>query len=630
MSRRLRRVLVAVALALLVLVGGSAAAWLGDAWLKSRIEAAVQRATGRALGIAGPLRVGWDLTVAASDVTLANMPGGSRPMMAQIGRVRAAVAFWPLLRGQFRVTALRLTDPHILVERDATGVVNWQLHRTAAVPAPAPSPAKAAARWGFHLDRLTTRGGSLAWHDGRHAVPDGQRPMPAIQATFPDGGGANVTASAAAFHAAASVGPEALRGTDVPFTVQVSLDDATASASGTVSPDAGGVAATVAIRAPDLGRLAALAGVTLRGSGPFSLDARLSGTRQRVALVDLRAAGSPGDVAGDLSWTPGTRPTLTGSLVAQRIDLAALRAMLDAPRPPPPAPSGIATVPPEPTVSHVVSDRPLPFAGLGRLDGDLRLRVAALANPDLRDLVLRLLLHDSLLTLEPLTASAGGQMNASLRIDARQPIPATTMTLRAPRLAVASLLLAAHLPALAGGSVAVDADLRATGRTPHELAAGLTGTAHLTGAGVTVDAAALADLLHAAHLPPLGEGGAVPLRCLAVGFDATHGIATVAPLLIDSGRLSLQGGGQVDLNAETLALRLRPMLRSGPGVVIPLRVSGNWRAPKLASDFAGTLEAGGLDPCPALPGPAAAAPDPPPPAKAKRPKPIDILRGLLR
>jgi len=628
-SARLWRPLAGIAVALPLLVGGLAIASPGADWLKPRLAGAVQRATGRALTIQGRLRIGWDLTLDAGDVGFANMPGGSQPMMAQVGRIHARLALWPLFHGQLRVAELRLTDPQILLERDAAGVVNWQMQRPTPAVSSGSSPVRPGSRWEFRFDRLTTDGGVLRWHDARNAVADGQRPMPAISADFTAGGKSGVvdlatTLGSEPLHATASIGSELLRGADAPFRMTMTLAGATATASGKVAPNGNGIGAAVAVRAPDLARLAALGGRALPGPGPLSLDAQANVTRQGLTLAGLRVAAPPGDVAGNLTWIGGERPSLVADLTAQRLDLAALRAMAAALRPPAAPQATAAPAPtPAPPTAHIISDRPLPFGDLDRLDADVRLRVATLANPDLRDLATRLLVRDGRLALDPFAANAGGKLDGSLQIDLRQAVPAVSMTLHAPSLALPSLLRLARLPVLADGAASLDANLHATGRTPHELAATLTGTAHIASAGATLDGAAFVSLLSAAHLPPVGGRGEARLRCVVAGFDAAAGQVTVMPLLLDSGRVSLQGEGHVDLDTETLAMQLRPMLRTGPGITIPLRLTGGWRTLKLSSDLGGALGTAGSDPCVATPPPAA-------PGKGKRPKPIDILRGLLR
>ncbi len=124
--------------------------------LKPRIEAAVQQATGRDLGLYGPITVKWSLwpTVQAQDVTFANPPGFSRPQMATLERLDLQLAMLPLLRSRFEIARLVLVHPDILLETDAQGYANWQFKPSpaaAASGAPPPPP---------------TRGGSPSPNEG--------------------------------------------------------------------------------------------------------------------------------------------------------------------------------------------------------------------------------------------------------------------------------------------------------------------------------------------------------------------------------------------------------------------------------------------------------------------------------
>lgn len=115
--------------------------------LKPRIEAAVQQATGRDLGLFGPISVKLSLwpTVALQDVTFANPPGYSRPQMATLDRLELQLAVLPLLRGQFEIARLVMVHPDILLEVDAQGHANWQLR---PVPGSVPPTSSSASTSG--------------------------------------------------------------------------------------------------------------------------------------------------------------------------------------------------------------------------------------------------------------------------------------------------------------------------------------------------------------------------------------------------------------------------------------------------------------------------------------------------
>src|SRR5215213_5482779 len=95
--RRKRRLLwllgvpAALLLALVAAAVGVAVASFDPEAVKPRIAAAVEARTGRKLALAGPVGLKFSLvpTVTLEDVSLANMPSGSRPEMARVRRAEA-------------------------------------------------------------------------------------------------------------------------------------------------------------------------------------------------------------------------------------------------------------------------------------------------------------------------------------------------------------------------------------------------------------------------------------------------------------------------------------------------------------------------------------------------------------
>jgi AsmA protein len=151
--------------------------------LKPRIIAEVRRATGRDITIEGPVSLEPTLppTLSAEDVSIANMPGGSRPRMATVRRVEAQIDLLALLTRHVVIERLVLLQPDLLLETDLRGVPNWRLERPAASPAPSTvaspgsSPPAASAPPGapfVELQRLSVqtihiRDGVLTWRDPR-------------------------------------------------------------------------------------------------------------------------------------------------------------------------------------------------------------------------------------------------------------------------------------------------------------------------------------------------------------------------------------------------------------------------------------------------------------------------------
>ena len=439
---------------------------------------------------------------------------------------------------------------------------------------------------------------------------------------------------------------------------------ATASVRGTLAEPRAlrGLDALVSARVPDLAALGPAAGDRLPALRDLALDARLTdpaGLAQGVAVGALRLSSSIGDLSGDLAATWAPRLALRGALLSQRLDVVALQVALRRPPPTdaPPSPSPVepkagstdaAVVLPR---NRLFPDEALPFDALRAADADLRLGVTELALPGatLRDVETRLVLQGGTLRLDPFTASApGGQVEGALLLDAAGPEPAAALTLRSPGLALGPLLAAFGWPEGGSGSLELDLDLRGVGPSPRALAATLTG--HLGAALVDGEldgealSAALGEALRRASLP-VELGGRVALRCLALRADAASGAVALPALLVDTARLHVEGGGTMDLGAETLDLRLRPVARlGGAGVELPLRVGGTLLAPRAGLD-AGPSGRVGVTVGPGAPHPtdacaaqlalarggrAGAMPAAAAPETARPVNPVDLLRNLLR
>jgi uncharacterized protein involved in outer membrane biogenesis len=154
------------------------------------------------------------------------------------------------------------------------------------------------------------------------------------------------------------------------------------------------------------------------------------------------------------------------------------------------------------------------------------------------------------------------------------------------------------LPDDATGSVELMADLSGAGTTPHALAASLTGKFGLVMTGGEIDNHLLgrfADIIRVARLPNdilVGNlAGRTKVRCFAMRADIMRGVGTVSPFVLDTNRTLIQGAGGFNLNDETLAMKLRPMVRStGVGLVVPVKVTGNFQQLTTTLDAGAALE----------------------------------------
>lgn len=128
---------------------------------KPEIIAEVEELTGRQLTIAGDLKLAILPRPAAQvkGVALANMKGGSRPVMLQVGEFSAALDIGALLGGKVKVDSLTLSDVDLLLERDSGGRGNWEFGTPPAKVAGAVAQAetgKAQTQSGFALPVLSS------------------------------------------------------------------------------------------------------------------------------------------------------------------------------------------------------------------------------------------------------------------------------------------------------------------------------------------------------------------------------------------------------------------------------------------------------------------------------------------
>jgi AsmA protein len=117
--------------------------------IKERVAREVERATGRAFAIEGPVSVSLlpALAVEAEHVRLANPKGASEPDMARLGAFEIELQVLPLLSGSVEVARFVLVEPEIHLEIDQQGNPNWQFTPAggSAAPAETPPPADGVA-----------------------------------------------------------------------------------------------------------------------------------------------------------------------------------------------------------------------------------------------------------------------------------------------------------------------------------------------------------------------------------------------------------------------------------------------------------------------------------------------------
>jgi AsmA protein len=210
------------------------------------------------------------------------------------------------------------------------------------------------------------------------------------------------------------------------------------------------------------------------------------------------------------------------------------------------------------------------------------------------DVDLALHLADGRLQVSPLRlAMPGGPMEMWLSADASTQDVPVILTLHAPGIPLSLLARYASLPGDAGGDLHIETQLKAKGSSAHDLATSLDGPFAATMTHGSISNAALIELA-SASLEALGidvsARGETAIHCFGVVGSFNAGVGRFGSIALDTTHLQLVGAGQVDLGAETLALKLHPLAHlSGSSVSVPVLVEGPLLAPH------GRLDASGLD-----------------------------------
>ncbi|MFT3717627.1 AsmA family protein [Pseudorhodoferax sp.] len=630
-------------------------------WLRGPLNRAISEKTQRRFDSSHlDVRLGWHPVVRLTDVYFANADwadrGGGRPM-ARIGTLEFSVSLRDLFGGRILVPRVALDDAELNFEKAADGRRNWVL----AGPSDAQAPSRLrigslAVRAGqLHY---ADRGVPLALDIAVDTVDRATATAPAGDAGAAtragDAGTATRTAEAEAgaasgraryttryrfsghYHDAGFRGQAltgdvlSLQDTGIPFPIQGELTAGTTrlQVEGTVADVArlGGIDVRLQIAGRTLANLYPFLLLPLPASPPYQLSGHLTLDGGRYAMRDLRGRIGSTDVAGEAAYLQrAPRPLLTATLHSRLLNLPDLgplvglttRASTDAS---PPTQAETATrdsararerrasggrVLPSGTVPAPARLLPAGRFEGGRMqaiDAEADLRVDRIDAPDfiaLKNLRVRLDLKDGVLRLAPFDVDlADGEIRSTLRLDARQQRLRAEVDLTARRLHLARLVPPSPRLAPAAGTVGLRAQLRGSGNSIADLAAGADGQVQAAlSRGQVSNLLDAVSGLNGGKVIALLLGGDKPIavRCGAASFGVRDGQGRADLFVIDTEDTRIEGTGGFDLAHERLDLTIAPKPKK-PGILslrTPVHVNGSFRAPGFELDKAGLALRGG-------------------------------------
>lgn len=547
--------------------------------------------TGRELVISGSVRPSFYpvLGVKTGPISVANAEWSTEGPLLLAASMEIAVDMAALIAGDVRITGLLVTDPVIVLERNAEGLANWDFRAISGGGGTA-GPETPGAGTPFTLDKAAITGGSLRYLD--HAAGSTvEVDRIDAEATVPDFNGvATVAGSArmggqdlaisatiaefAPFVAGRLVAVQltgAAGAADLGFDGQMSL--APMAAEGALTADLGDMAALfglVGMAAPGLPEGLGARSVSINGDVTLTPE---GSAHLRGGVIDLDGNA----LTGDLDYvTAGERPMLSAKLVAGDLVLAAM------------AVAGSGEGGP---AAGGWSDAAIDVSGLAAMDAAVALSADSVDLGSAKTGPVRVLV-----TLERgravfdlrEVAVYGGGVSGQFVVNGRKGLSV------GGDLRFAGIALQPMLSGLAGydrltgtGDVAVK--FLGVGNSQAALMQGLSGSGTLSLTNGELAGVDVPGILRTLDTSYAGEGTKTVYDAVTGSFGIEDGVLSNDDLVLDAPGLTATGNGTIGIGARDMEYRVRPtaVVKGGDadGIAVPLVISGPWENLKFRLDL---------------------------------------------
>ncbi|MDX2236198.1 MAG: AsmA family protein [Hyphomonadaceae bacterium] len=574
--------------------------------IRAQVERLIEAQIGRDVTFAGAFRPSLYpvLGFRADDVSVANVANGRAATFAAAEGLAVGVEVIPFLQGRLIVTELVLQKPAISLEIDAEGRPNWLFApRPGAAPAP-PRPTKTPpAEQDMRLHDVRIVDGLISQNDFRANVGwmvedvDLQSSIVSLAAPMEIDGALTYRGERVELEIDQARPRALMRGEATDMAVALRAAPMVARLQGRLDPRAETFVGAGQASGESLRRVAAWLGAPMApGAGfeRFSVDGRLNAARASLSIENATMSLDQLQGRGDLLIeTQRAKPYVSGRLELQALDLNPYLA------PPPAAAGAAAPASAEPTgvaagvdLSADAYDRtPVDLSGMGAFNANLELTANAFTFQRLRTerAQLSMVLNDGFLaaTLHRMQLY-GGAGSGRIEIDARQPALRLVQELVVDGVDVNRFLTDAAGFAQIEGRGEVGLRLVATGRSQADFMASMGGRVHVevvTGALRGVDLGGIARTIRNALSGDLVAANArTPFTGMSATLTLSDGVAATDNLSLNTRNLAIRGIGVIDLNGQTLDLRVVPR---DQGIAVPFRMQGPWAQLAYASDLRG-------------------------------------------
>jgi AsmA protein len=359
-------------------------------------------------------------------------------------------------------------------------------------------------------------------------------------------------------------------------------------------------------------------------SGKLDMEgAKIGFTGAKIALDAIKGQGE--------LTIDGTnpKPSIKGKLALDRLDLNPYL-----PQTPPTSPTAQPASPAAASAGQQGwSTEPIDVSGLNAANADLALGFTSLAYKkyEIGKGAMTVALHDAHLEVD-LTQLELYQGNGTgkITVDGKG-VPAIDTSFKLDKVQLGPLVKAAGIGDWISGTVNTEFQVAGTGHSQKELVGTLNGKGDLAVASGTITGIDIGALLSnpiKAIEEQATKTGKTDFASLTGSYTITSGVVKNTDLAMSSPIFQLAGSGTVSLPPQTVDYRIEPKLSAGskgPGLSVPIKVSGPWNSLSYTPDLASTLAnpSNAANAVKGLLGKGSSDPSQP------KQKPADALKGLL-
>jgi uncharacterized protein involved in outer membrane biogenesis len=569
-------------------------------WFKRPIEKRVEQQTGRRFVIGGDLDVdvGWTPRVTLDDVHLGNAPWGRTKDMLGAERADFTIDLRELIAGRLSLPSIALTAPRIDLQNSPKGG-NWQI----ATPKPEDKE-KGQQKSAPQIGRLSIDRGKITYFDpADHTdveIDIATHDRAKVERSLVLRGTGTVRSQE--FEADAKSGP-VLSLTDAatpyPFDAHARIGKTRAHAEGTITGMQAFSAARLQLEleGDTLAALHPLTGLVLPETPPYRIAGLLIHEGAKWTFDDFDGHVGDSDLAGNLTATYiDKRPRLVAKLTSKQLDIDDLAGMVGATPDTGPgetaSPQQEVKAAKEEASPRMLPDEPIDLPQLRSMDADVEFQALSIKHQKLPldNLRTHLTLDHGLLKLEPLDFGvAGGRIESTIALDAREPALGLDLRTNFSRLDLARLLPGNELVNKSTGLIGGRAVMKSHGKSTAELLGNADGEL-----GVAMRGGKFSNLLlegagldAAETLGFLVRGDkTVRVRCGVLDLEAKDGVFEPRAFVIDTTDTNIKIDGRVDMGEEKLDLTLRPLPKDFSPLALrsPLHVRGTLKNPQIRPD----------------------------------------------